>query len=610
MKMVKSLLLGSAASIVAVAGTQAADLPVKAKPVEYVKICSLYGDGFFYVPGTETCVRIGASAQMDIFANAAGGQAPLYFANGAGGFGGAQDRTTSAFAYRARGDAGFDARTQTSYGTLRSMVTLRIDNLDQGAVNPALVRSFIQWSGFTFGRTRSYTDPIGMAGAGPGFNMLTQWQIQSDTGGGVNQFSYSYEIGNGMVLIAGVDERRVKPVVNLNQSFPNLAANAEPPTVGVGTSPNSSRAGENIPNPWLAFRVSQDWGSASAAVVGNLNQGTYYGGVANIANGGAGGAGGAANVSQAFLETPGAMQPACAGGGANNAAINAAIAANNPAILGQQTVGGNVTIGGTDLCGHPKDKWGVAFVGGIEFKLATFLPSIAAAGDRIGGYVTYGVGASAYGGGNNLTSPALFSSGNRVALGVTSDAVYCTPQSQGNGNLLINAASCTGNLEQTTSWAFGVGYEHYWMPNLSTKIYGGYGEQLYNNAVKNGGWLCGNTGSGVVQGTGATTNNQPNALTGGILIPGGTGRCNPSFNMTMVAAQINWFPVPGFRMAFEVAYTGIGTAFAGQQVLLLRSANGVLGVEGARHSGLYTATDQSIVSAAVRVQRGFGGVGE
>jgi hypothetical protein len=25
--------------------------------VEYVKICSLYGDGFFYIPGTDTCVN-------------------------------------------------------------------------------------------------------------------------------------------------------------------------------------------------------------------------------------------------------------------------------------------------------------------------------------------------------------------------------------------------------------------------------------------------------------------------------------------------------------------------------------------------------------------------
>ena len=51
MKMVKSLLLGTAAGLFAVAGAQAADMPVKAKPVLFVKICTLYGDGFYYVPG-------------------------------------------------------------------------------------------------------------------------------------------------------------------------------------------------------------------------------------------------------------------------------------------------------------------------------------------------------------------------------------------------------------------------------------------------------------------------------------------------------------------------------------------------------------------------------
>jgi len=41
MKTMKSLVLGSAAALVAMSGAQAADLPVKAKAVEYVKICSL-----------------------------------------------------------------------------------------------------------------------------------------------------------------------------------------------------------------------------------------------------------------------------------------------------------------------------------------------------------------------------------------------------------------------------------------------------------------------------------------------------------------------------------------------------------------------------------------
>ena len=72
MKMVKSLLLGSAASLAAVAGAQAADLPVKAKAVEYVKVCSLYGAGFFYIPGTDTCLKIGGFVRTEWNHNAGG----------------------------------------------------------------------------------------------------------------------------------------------------------------------------------------------------------------------------------------------------------------------------------------------------------------------------------------------------------------------------------------------------------------------------------------------------------------------------------------------------------------------------------------------------------
>src|SRR5258707_4405980 len=65
MKMVKSLILGSAAGLVAMSGAQAADLPVKAKAVEYVRICSLYGAGFYYMPGTDTCIKFGGYLRAD-----------------------------------------------------------------------------------------------------------------------------------------------------------------------------------------------------------------------------------------------------------------------------------------------------------------------------------------------------------------------------------------------------------------------------------------------------------------------------------------------------------------------------------------------------------------
>jgi hypothetical protein len=65
---IKSLLLGSAAALIAVSGARAADAVVVAEPepAEYVKICDVYGTGYFYIPGTETCLRIGGYVRYDI----------------------------------------------------------------------------------------------------------------------------------------------------------------------------------------------------------------------------------------------------------------------------------------------------------------------------------------------------------------------------------------------------------------------------------------------------------------------------------------------------------------------------------------------------------------
>src|SRR3954468_22454819 len=66
MKLAKSLFLGSVAGLAAVAGAQAADLPAKkAAAVEYVRVCSTYGAGFFYIPGTDTCLRVGGRVRAE-----------------------------------------------------------------------------------------------------------------------------------------------------------------------------------------------------------------------------------------------------------------------------------------------------------------------------------------------------------------------------------------------------------------------------------------------------------------------------------------------------------------------------------------------------------------
>jgi hypothetical protein len=64
---IKSLLLGSAAALAVVSGAQAADAIVAAEPepIEYVRVCDAYGTGYFYIPGTETCLKVGGQLRYE-----------------------------------------------------------------------------------------------------------------------------------------------------------------------------------------------------------------------------------------------------------------------------------------------------------------------------------------------------------------------------------------------------------------------------------------------------------------------------------------------------------------------------------------------------------------
>jgi hypothetical protein len=104
---IKSLLLGSAAALVAVTGARAADAVVVAEPepVEYVRVCDTYGTGFYYIPGTEICIKIGGYVRYDI------GFGDL--------FGVVSDTGDDTWYKRARFALRVDARTETELGTLQ-----------------------------------------------------------------------------------------------------------------------------------------------------------------------------------------------------------------------------------------------------------------------------------------------------------------------------------------------------------------------------------------------------------------------------------------------------------------------------------------------------------
>ena len=186
-------------------------MPVKAKPVQYVKICTLYGDGYYYVPGSDICIKIGGYVRADYGWNNTGARTVNYK-----GASGAQDRTVSDFSTRHRGNLQIDTRAQTQYGTLRTFTSIHVNNENNGTETTNLARAFIQFAGFTIGHSKSYTDTFSL-----GDNYaLQQLQNEYSTGAnGINQISYTCEFGNGVTLSVGADEPTRKPLYNFASSY-------------------------------------------------------------------------------------------------------------------------------------------------------------------------------------------------------------------------------------------------------------------------------------------------------------------------------------------------------------------------------------------------------
>ncbi|MBD9648632.1 porin [Ensifer sp. ENS09] len=117
---IKSLLLGSAAALAAVSGAQAADAIVAAEPepMEYVRVCDAFGTGYFYIPGTETCLKIGGFIrfQTDFGRDAADNKWNQERDNNGDGF--PDGQSTSDWDSFSRAYISFDAKSDTEYGTL------------------------------------------------------------------------------------------------------------------------------------------------------------------------------------------------------------------------------------------------------------------------------------------------------------------------------------------------------------------------------------------------------------------------------------------------------------------------------------------------------------
>ena len=372
MKTVKSLLFGSAAGLLVIGGAQAADLPIKAKAVEYVRVCSLYGAGFYYMPGTDTCIKFGGYLRADTSV-AAGDYS---FQQGVQG---ANNRLSNYWYSRARMDMTVDTRTATEYGVVRTyadlVYTWTTDNYTGS--NPSVYSSvggaqtnsnsaigggqlgiyhaFIQFAGFTFGRTVSIFDapwqsyPAGGPDTLPGgSNHVT----------GVNQVAYTADFGQGITGSIALQDPTQYDQSNLwnTTGFATGAAAASAFVTGVYGA--NDWGGTRSPDIVGAIRVDQAWGLFQFSAVAHDLHSAYY--------------------------------------------------------------------GATELTGHPSDKWGWAVQGSLSIKNIPTGP-----GDSINLQAVYTDGATRYNFQSLFPQSILMFSGSNAAgayqsvgIGVLADGVF------------------------------------------------------------------------------------------------------------------------------------------------------------------------------------------
>jgi len=258
MTLIKSLLLGSAAGIVAIASAQAADLPTRkgAPAAEYVRICSITVAGKpivgFTLPGSDTCLKISGyvtgqieggnlnDAQRVNTYNAPSGQTNI------GTFG------RPDFGYTTRANIALDAVSNTAYGPAAAHVEMQFENGNgfDNTGNAAYINlAYVTWAGITAGKAQSF---YSFTGGGPGWaNFFSPDQK------GFNQpdvLAYTASFGGGFSATLAIQSAGTNGNSGGGTNFSDLGS-------------NYVYNGMRAPDVVAQLNVTQGWGSAQLSGV-------------------------------------------------------------------------------------------------------------------------------------------------------------------------------------------------------------------------------------------------------------------------------------------------------------------------------------------------------
>jgi hypothetical protein len=561
MKMVKSLILGSAAGLVAMSGAQAADLPVKASPVEYVKICSLYGAGFFYIPGTDTCIKLGGYLRVDTTFNGSIYDQPAW-----SGDLGQQNRYRDYFAARSRMALTTDTRTATEYGVVRTFAQadFQFTTFNSNNLNPASFITnaagnglsgllgnvgegyvavefvFLQFAGFTFGKSASaYATPWhGYPGNNSSFLLGGHTTVT-----GINNIQYSWQFGNGVSATLGLEDSVAFERTNIaNLGFNSLLSPANPFLGAVGATgavPIGGYGGTHVPDIAGNIRVDQAWGLWQLSAASHVNNASYN--------------------------------------------------SLSPGIVGGFVVPNNIS----ELSGHPTDKWGGAVMTALQIKNIPW-----GAGDDIKMDASFAKGMTKqviatdsgspsfamFGGSSRAfirNGGALLPSFGSVGFGTTTDAVFLPAFVPGFG-----FTGGSGDLKLTTAYGFRGAYNHNWDPYWSSSLFGSwsavrYGGSEFDLTTAKGQYcLAYRRSNGLVQGVNTSIDFS----------------CNPNYDVSQLGFVTRWTPVKNLTFSAEVMLFHLNQNFSGAAFLTPSAP---------KPAQVYEFKDQNTVALNVRVQRNF-----
>ncbi|EJF88947.1 porin [Bartonella tamiae] len=256
MNIVKILTVSATALLIS-ATAQAADVLVEPEPVDYVRVCDAYGEGYFYIPGTQTCMRLGGYLRVDI---KGGDNVSSYKGR----------KTRDTYNWRTRAELRFQTASETDWGTLRTLVELR-NQWDDGhdTLSGQAHFAYVELGGLRVGVDESifwhWTGYLG--------KVLNDDIVNPGTFQRTNVLSYTFSTDNGFSAIIGVEQGTNGGSDNPGDNY-YLKGNGKRVGINAGIGErydpaarhfySGSQIDDYTPNVLFGAKFAQGWGSIAA----------------------------------------------------------------------------------------------------------------------------------------------------------------------------------------------------------------------------------------------------------------------------------------------------------------------------------------------------------